>query len=92
MTGYLVRVDGADEVIGGTSAVAPLWAALTALANQRNAARSGTPHGRLYLSSTAFRDITSGNNAGYQAAVGWDPCTGLGSPHGVRMIQVLGGA
>jgi kumamolisin len=92
MTGYLVRVDGADEVIGGTSAVAPLWAALTALANQRNGARSGTPHGRLYLSSTAFRDITSGNNAGYRAAVGWDPCTGLGSPHGVRMIQVLGGA
>jgi kumamolisin len=92
MTGYLVRVNGADEVIGGTSAVAPLWAALTALANQRNGARAGAPHERLYLSGTAFRDITSGDNDGYEAAVGWDACTGLGSPHGVRMIQVLGGS
>jgi kumamolisin len=92
MTGYLVRVDGVDEVIGGTSAVAPLWAALTALANQRNGARAGSPHERLYLSGTAFRDIVDGDNDGYQAAVGWDACTGMGSPHGTRMIQVLGGS
>ncbi|HKT03444.1 MAG TPA: S53 family peptidase [Rugosimonospora sp.] len=91
MTGYLVRVDGADQVIGGTSAVAPLWAALTAIANQRNGNRSGAPHERLYLSATAFHDITTGDNSGYQAATGWDPCTGLGSPLGVRMVQVLGG-
>jgi kumamolisin len=89
--GYHARLDGADVVIGGTGAVAPLWAALTALANQRTGARSGAPHERLYLSGTAFRDITVGDNGGYRAAVGWDPCTGLGSPHGVRMIQVLSG-
>ncbi len=91
-TGYVIRSDGSDLVVGGTSAVAPLWAALTALANQQNGARAGAPHGRLYLSLTAFRDITSGDNNGYQAGVGWDPCTGLGSPQGEPMVQVLGGA
>ena len=34
-TGYEVRVDGQDSVIGGTSAVAPLWAGLIALYNQK---------------------------------------------------------
>ncbi len=89
-SGYQVRADGTDLVVGGTSAVAPLYAALSALA----IARAGTPLGfinpRLYsLGNTVFRDITSGNNGAYHAAVGWDPCTGLGSPKVAAFISSL---
>jgi kumamolisin len=88
-TGYAVRVDGQNQVIGGTSAVAPLWAALTALANQRNGTNAGAPHARLYREPSAFRDITSGNNDGFQAGAGWDACTGLGSPNGTAAADAL---
>lgn len=88
-TGYIVRVNGQNQVIGGTSAVAPLWAALTALANQRNGAAVGAPHPRLYTTPTALRDITAGDNGGYAAAPGWDACTGLGTPHGDLVIAAF---
>jgi kumamolisin len=41
------------------------------------------------LGAAAFRDITSGNNGAYQAAAGWDPCTGLGSPKAAAVISSL---
>lgn len=88
-TGYIVRVNGQNQVIGGTSAVAPLWAALTALANQRNGAAVGAPHARLYTTPAALRDITVGDNAGYTAATGWDACTGLGSPRGDLVVAAF---
>jgi kumamolisin len=91
-TGYTVRVDGQNQVIGGTSAVAPLWAALTALANQRNGAAVGAPHGRLYTTPSALRDITVGDNGGYAAATGWDACTGLGTPQGALVVAAFGPA
>jgi kumamolisin len=91
LTGYQVRVDGRDTVIGGTSAVSPLWSGLTALANQSNAKPAGDPHDRLYAHAGVFVDITSGDNGGYRAGPGWDACTGLGSPKGVEVAQVLGG-
>jgi kumamolisin len=89
LTGYVVRVNGEDQVIGGTSAVAPLWAALTALANQRNGAPAGAPHARLYAAPSAFRDIVAGDNGGFSAATGWDPCTGLGTPNGEHIVKAL---
>jgi kumamolisin len=89
-TGYLVRVDGQDVVIGGTSAVAPLWAGLTALANQANTTRAGAVHDRLYAHPEAFHDVTTGDNGGYSAGAGWDACTGLGSPHGSQIVTTLG--
>jgi kumamolisin len=91
LTGYQVRVDGRNTVIGGTSAVAPLWSGLTALANQHNHGTAGDPHERLYAHLEAFVDITSGDNGGYKAGPGWDACTGLGSPKGVEVAAVLGG-
>jgi kumamolisin len=91
LTGYQVRVDGRDAVIGGTSAVAPLWAGLTALSNQLSGASAGEPHERLYAHPAAFVDITDGDNGGYRAGPGWDACTGLGSPIGTQIVQVLGG-
>jgi kumamolisin len=91
-SGYAIRVDGADETIGGTSAVAPLWAGLTALLNQSLGAPLGFAHPRLYalLGSTAFHDITSGSNGSYTAGPGWDACTGLGSPSGTALAKSLG--
>jgi kumamolisin len=88
-TGYTVRIDGQNQIIGGTSAVAPLWTALTALANQRNGAPVGAPHASLYTTPTALRDITVGDNGGYLAAAGWDACTGLGTPHGDLVIAAF---
>ncbi len=90
LTGYVIRVNGEDLVIGGTSAVAPLWAALTALANQRNGKAAGAVHTRLYAAPAAFRDITSGDNGRFQAKKGWDACTGMGSPHGELVVEALG--
>ncbi|WP_243042821.1 S53 family peptidase [Dyella sedimenti] len=89
-TGYQVRVDGQDEVIGGTSAVAPLWAALIARCNQQLGQGLGDPHAALYgIGEAAFRDITSGDNGKFKAAKGWDACTGLGSPNGQALLTAL---
>jgi kumamolisin len=82
-TGYQIRVDGRNAVFGGTSAVAPLWAALITVVNQRRPRPLGRLHPLLYAAGAApFRDITSGTNGAYSAARGWDACTGLGSPNG----------
>lgn len=88
-TGYQVRVDGESMVIGGTSAVAPLWAGLIALANAHNRRPSGFLQPALYIAPSAFRDITDGNNGRFKAAKGWDACTGLGSPVGRAVVQTL---
>jgi kumamolisin len=92
-TGYKVVVDGQDEVIGGTSAAAPLWAGLFALINQQAGKPSGQPHATLYANPSAFRDITQGDNKsgeiGYSAAKGWDACTGLGAPIGAAVAKLF---
>jgi kumamolisin len=92
-TGYNVDVDGTSEVVGGTSAVAPLWAGLIALLNQSLNAPVGYFNPTLYqkvaLAAGSFHDITSGNNGSYQAGVGWDACTGWGSPNGAGILQSL---
>jgi kumamolisin len=93
-TGYQIHVDGRDAVFGGTSAVAPLWAALIALVNQQTGKAAGSLNNALYAAAAAraLRDITSGNNGAYQAGAGWDACTGLGSPNGQALLAVLKGA
>ncbi|MBV8683807.1 MAG: S8/S53 family peptidase [Caulobacteraceae bacterium] len=88
-TGYQVRIDGQDTVIGGTSAVAPLWSALIALVNQARGTPVGYPHAQLYATPAAFNDITQGNNGDFQATPGWDACTGLGSPKGAAIAALL---
>jgi kumamolisin len=88
-TGYDVRIDGEDTVIGGTSAVAPLWAALIARINQTSGKNAGLVNPQLYGNPQALRDITSGNNGDFDATIGWDACTGLGSPNGTLLGGVL---
>ncbi len=92
-TGYTVRVDGQTFVIGGTSAVAPLWAGLIAVANAANKRAAGFINPTVYAAKgkAAFRDITQGNNGTYSAGPGWDACTGLGSPVGAKLVALLGG-
>jgi kumamolisin len=90
-TGYRVRVNGQDAVIGGTSAVSPLWSALTALANEGSIQLPGDPHATLYATPGALRDIVTGDNGGYPAGPGWDACTGLGVPAGDATAAVLRG-
>ena len=81
-SGYTVRIDGSDTVIGGTSAVAPLWAGLIALINAGRGSSVGFINPTLYANPGALNDITTGNNGAFQASPGWDACTGLGSPRG----------
>jgi len=90
VSGYQVRVDGKDMVIGGTSAVAPLWAGLIALANTHNGGTAGFINPALYAAGVnACRDITEGNNGGFTAGPGWDACTGQGSPVGAGVIAAI---
>jgi kumamolisin len=92
-TGYQVRIDGQDEVIGGTSAVAPLWAALICRLAQASGRSFGLMQEILYAgvgpaqSAPGLRDITTGKNGAYQAKTGWDPCTGLGVPEGTALLS-----
>ena len=82
-SGYDVRVDGQNTVIGGTSAVAPLWAGLIARINAAKGSPVGYLNPVLYKNAKtdgAFRDVTNGDNGDFAASVGWDACTGLGSP------------
>ncbi|HUA03441.1 MAG TPA: S53 family peptidase [Solirubrobacteraceae bacterium] len=92
-TGYSVLVDGNKQTIGGTSAVAPLWAGLVVLLNQSLGKPVGFLQPQIYASAAAsgFHDITQGNNVAYQAGPGWDACTGNGSPDGASLLKALGG-
>jgi kumamolisin len=91
VTGYKVAVDGQPTVIGGTSAVAPLWSGLIALLNQKLGAHVGQLQPLLYAHPQALRDVVSGNNGAYSAGPAWDACTGLGSPNGAALVTVLSG-
>jgi kumamolisin len=94
-TGYQVLVDGQSFPIGGTSAVAPLWAGLLALLNQQRGHAVGYLNPFLYqqypqlIQAKALRDITSGSNGSYNAGSGWDACTGLGAPDGAQLLKAL---
>jgi kumamolisin len=84
---------GAETVKDGTSAVAPLWAALIAMANAQRDTPLGLVNSALYANPSLFRPITQGNNRadgkGYDAGPGWNACTGLGVPKGADIIAAL---
>lgn len=89
--GYYVIMDGTEVAAAGTSAVAPVWSALTARINQRLGARAGFFAPILYRKSgkALFVDVVGGSNGTFQAGAGWDPCTGLGVPIGVAIESAL---
>jgi kumamolisin len=94
-TGYQVLVDGQQLVVGGTSAVAPMWAALTCRLVQSLGKPLGLAQQALYQGIqpaepvAGIRDITQGNNGAYSAGPGWDACSGLGVPEGSALLTRL---
>ncbi len=91
-TGYRVLVDGQPGVVGGTSAVASLWAALIALCNEQLSKNLGWFNPTLYgtvAQHKVLRDITEGTNGSFHASSGWDCCTGLGTPNGTALLHIL---
>jgi kumamolisin len=93
LTGYQILVDGQNIVVGGTSAVAPLWAGLIALVNEQLAEPVGFFNPLLYEQvvdeGDGVTDVTGGGNGAYQAGSGWDACTGLGTPRGESLLAAL---
>jgi phospholipase C len=94
-SGYTIVVNGQMSVVGGTSAVAPLWAGLTARVNQKAATPVGFFLPFLYSNPNLLRPITQGTNRptgstiGYSAGPGWNACTGLGVPQGQALFTAL---
>jgi len=84
-TGYEVFVHGGRETVGGTSAVAPLYAGLFAAFGRK----LGPVTPRLWLNQTCFNDITIGDNGYFRARIGPDPCTGIGTPIADRLSALF---
>jgi kumamolisin len=88
-TGIIVEVDGQQMVIGGTSGVAPLMAALSVCLSQGIGKNVGFLNPTLYALAGWQRDILTGNNGTYTARSGYDCCTGLGVPVGAKLLALL---
>lgn len=87
--GWVVVVDGQQMVIGGTSAVAPMWAALAMCLSQALGKNVGFMNPQLYTLAGWSRDIVQGNNGTYAARAGYDCCTGKGVPIGTKLLAAL---
>ncbi|MGH3732472.1 MAG: S53 family peptidase [Acidimicrobiales bacterium] len=89
---------------GGTSASAPLWAAIIALADQYAGRDLGLVNPAIYAIarsahySAAFHDVTAGSNgasfpsqhfSGYKAVRGWNAAAGWGSPDAQNLVPLL---
>ena len=88
-TGYKIYIRGRTVVIGGTSAVSPLWSGLLGRINQSIGHSVGYLQPTLYNNPSVCKDITQGNNGAFTASTGWDPCTGNGSPNGQALLNLL---
>jgi kumamolisin len=84
-TGYEIIVHGAQAVVGGTSADAPLFAGLFASFGSKLGFVTPT----LWENQGAFNDITVGDNGLYSAGPGPDPCSGIGSPIGTSIAALF---
>jgi kumamolisin len=95
--GYSIVLGGLPFYGAGTSASAPLWAALLACIAEQIGRPVGWVNKQLARAAKAgaFTDITKGDNTitgakrGFDAGPGWDACTGYGTPNGKRLADVL---
>ena len=91
--GYRIVLNGVEVIKDGTSAVAPLWAGLIAIANAARGKPLGFVNSTLYSNQALFRQIDHGDNRvagkGYDAGAGWNACTGLGVPKGTEIVAAL---
>jgi kumamolisin len=96
-SGCKIHIGGVDSVSCGTSAVAPLWAALVARLNHALEKPAGYLNSLLYQlagrnhEKGVLRPVTHGENGVYHAGPGWNACTGLGTPVGDRLLEALAG-
>lgn len=89
-SGYNINVDGQLMVIGGTSAVSPLFSALAVLVNQHRGKPLGYFNQMLYTAhKAACNDVVTGTNGSYKATIGWDAASGLGSIDGTKLLAAL---
>ncbi len=91
-TGYIIRLHGSDQIMGGTSAAAPLYAGLMLRINGALEKPFSTPlNPWLYKNAGTgiFNDILIGDNNGYKAGPGWDAASGLGSLNGTRLLAAI---
>jgi kumamolisin len=92
--GVPIVLGGNNGSSGGTSLSTPMWAGLSAVADQADAVALGDLNPSLYEVArspsydSAFHDVTAGWN-GYPAGAGWDPVTGLGSPSATALFPLL---
>ncbi|KAF7290878.1 Peptidase S53 domain-containing protein [Mycena chlorophos] len=96
---FTVWVGGEEFLIGGTSASAPAFAGFIALLNDARISKGQKPLGFLNpliygLDGKGFFDITTGNNPGcgtegFNATVGWDAVTGLGTPNFGELVKLV---
>jgi kumamolisin len=94
--GCELLIYGLPFASAGTSAVAPLWAALIACCNRVSGRRMGHLHPHLYTIGRnrrpGLRGVNEGENGGYAAKVGWNACTGYGTPAGASLLKQLAAA
>jgi kumamolisin len=87
-SGYIIEADGVVMPIGGTSGVAPLYAALTALLTNV-CGPVGDLHKVFYGCPADFYDVVSGSNGAFKAQNGFDLCTGLGVVNGGLIAEAI---
>jgi kumamolisin len=88
-SGYRIVVDGAWRMLGGTSAVTALWAGVVALLGEAAGRPLGSPHALLYGRPSSLRPVRgAADEASVEAAAGWRPGTGLGSPDGESLLKL----
>ena len=88
VTGYDILVDWVAAQVGGTSAVAPLYAALCAIITSRLGKPVGNWHNSLYNDDVCI-DVIGGENGGYDCITGYDCCTGMGTIDGEKLLAAL---
>lgn len=84
-TGWVIYMRGQTFVIGGTSAVSPMWSALWSNFLGTGTRKCALP--RLYngYRTNGYHDVLTGNNGAYNTTSGYDLCTGMGSPDGTNL-------
>jgi kumamolisin len=91
-TGYMIEQGGQTQVVGGTSAVAPLYAGLFTAIGASPSNITVPESASFYQNQVDFNDITQGGNGTYEAQTGPDACTGVGTPNGSKLLAVFGAA
>lgn len=90
-TGYQISINGSPAQVGGTSAVAPLYAALALLVNAKHGTKCGLWNRAIYANPEVCYDVTQGTNGKYKAQAGFDAVTGNGVVDGTKLLALFAG-